>query len=118
MAANPYAAPKAVVDDAAEETQPVRIFSVSGRIGRARYIVNLIGWNILFSALIAGLSHLVGPAALALWAGYFILAFMLFDKITPGSLWKELIEDQNTALGVLMGAVAIALAIIIAAAVH
>jgi uncharacterized membrane protein YjfL (UPF0719 family) len=47
----------------------------------------------------------------------FILAFMLFDKLTPGSLWKELIEDQNTALGVLMGAVAIALAIIIAAAV-
>ena len=48
----------------------------------------------------------------------FILAFILFDKITPGSLWKEIIEDQNTALGVLMGAVAIALAIIIAAAVH
>ena len=48
----------------------------------------------------------------------FILAFMLFDKLTPGSLWKELIEDQNTALGVLMGAVALALAIIIAAAVH
>ena len=48
----------------------------------------------------------------------FILAFMLFEKLTPGSLWKELIEDQNTALGVLMGAVAIALAIIIAAAVH
>jgi uncharacterized membrane protein YjfL (UPF0719 family) len=48
----------------------------------------------------------------------FILAFMLFDKLTPGSLWKELIEDQNTALGMLMGAVAIALAIIIAAAVH
>jgi uncharacterized membrane protein YjfL (UPF0719 family) len=48
----------------------------------------------------------------------FILAFMLFDKLTPGSLWKEIMEDQNTALGVLMGAVAIALAIIIAAAVH
>lgn len=48
----------------------------------------------------------------------FIIAFWIFDKITPGSLWKELIEDQNTALGVLMGAVAIALSIIIAAAVH
>ena len=48
----------------------------------------------------------------------FILAFVLFDRLTPGSLWKEIIEDQNTALGVLMGAVAIALAIIIAAAVH
>ena len=48
----------------------------------------------------------------------FIAAFMVFDRITPGLLWKELIEDQNTALGILMGAVAIALAIIIAAAVH
>ena len=48
----------------------------------------------------------------------FVVAFMVFDKLTPGSLWKELIEDQNTAIGVLMGAVAIALAIIIAAAVH
>ena len=48
----------------------------------------------------------------------FVVGFIIFDKITPGSLWKELLEDQNTALGVLMGAVAIALAIIIAAAVH
>ena len=48
----------------------------------------------------------------------FIAAFMLFDRITPGTLWKELIEDQNTALGVLMGCVAIAMAIIIAAAIH
>ena len=45
-------------------------------------------------------------------------ATVLFDRITPGSLWKELLEDQNTAIGVLMGCVAIAIAIIIAAAVH
>jgi len=48
----------------------------------------------------------------------FVVAFVVFDKITPGSLWKELIEDRNVALGNLMGAVAIALAIIIAASVH
>ena len=48
----------------------------------------------------------------------FILGFIVFDRITPGSLWKELLEDQNTAIGVLMGCVAIAIAIIIAAAVH
>ena len=48
----------------------------------------------------------------------FIVAFMVFDKLTPGSLWKELLDDQNTALGVLMGCVAIALAIILAAAIH
>ena len=39
-------------------------------------------------------------------------------SITPGSLWKELLEDQNTALGNLMAGIAIALAIIIAAAIH
>lgn len=48
----------------------------------------------------------------------FILGFIVFDRITPGSLWKELLEDHNTAIGVLMGCVAIAIAIIIAAAVH
>lgn len=48
----------------------------------------------------------------------FIVGFMIFDRLTPGSLWKELIEDQNTALGVLMAGVAIALAIVIAAAIH
>ena len=48
----------------------------------------------------------------------FVLAFMIIDKLTPGSLWKELLEDQNTALGNLMAGVAIALAIIIAAAIH
>ena len=48
----------------------------------------------------------------------FVVGFMIFDKITPGSLWKVLLEDQNTALGVLMGCVAIALAIVIAAAIH
>ena len=48
----------------------------------------------------------------------FIVGFLVFDRIMPGSLWKELLEDQNTALGVLMGGVAIAIAIIIAAAMH
>ena len=67
--------------------------------------------SMLHNALAAVLFAVIGVLL-------FILAFILFDKITPGSLWKEIIEDQNTAIGVLMGAVAIALAIIIAAAVH
>ena len=48
----------------------------------------------------------------------FVVGFMIFDKLTPGSLWKELLEDENVALGNLMAGVAIALAIIIAAAIH
>lgn len=47
----------------------------------------------------------------------FIAAFFLFDRLTPGLLWKEVIEEHNTALAQLIGAVAIALAIIIAAAI-
>jgi putative membrane protein len=48
----------------------------------------------------------------------FIVGFMIFDKLSPGNLWKELLEDQNTAIGNLMAGVAIALAIVIAAAIH
>ncbi len=48
----------------------------------------------------------------------FVAAFLLVDRLTPGTMWKELIEDQNTAVAIVMGAIAIALAIIIAAAVH
>jgi putative membrane protein len=48
----------------------------------------------------------------------FVIGFIIFDRLTPGNLWKELLEDQNTALGNLMAGVAIAIAIIIAAAIH
>jgi len=65
-----------------------------------------------------GANVLAGVVFTLLGIVMFIGAFMLFDRLTPGSLWKELIEDQNTALGVLMGCVAIALAIVIAAAIH
>ena len=48
----------------------------------------------------------------------FVLAFVILDKITPFSLWKEIIEDHNTALAILLGAMSIGMCIIIAAAVH
>jgi uncharacterized membrane protein YhaH (DUF805 family) len=78
QAVNPYAAPKAAVADAAtSEVQPVKIFSVSGRIGRARYIANIIGLYIVFGALVVGLSAVAGPLGAVLWIGYMVLAFML-----------------------------------------
>ncbi|HYM34262.1 MAG TPA: DUF805 domain-containing protein [Steroidobacteraceae bacterium] len=46
MADNPYTPPRAQVADVvsnAQEFQPVRIFSVSGRIGRLRYLAYLTG---------------------------------------------------------------------------
>jgi len=48
----------------------------------------------------------------------FVVSFILVDRLTPGQLWKEIIEHQNLAVAVLAGAVAIGLSTIIAAAVH
>ena len=53
----------------------------------------------------------------ALGVVLFVLAFFLVDRMTPGMLWKELLEEHNVALANLMGCIAIALAIIIAAAI-
>lgn len=48
----------------------------------------------------------------------FALAFFVMAKVIPFSVRKEIEEDQNTALGIIMGSVVIGLAIIIGAAVH
>lgn len=45
------------------------------------------------------------------------VALVIVDKMTPGTLWKELIEEHNTALAIVMGAVVIAFAIVISAAI-
>ena len=47
----------------------------------------------------------------------FVLAFSVINRLTPGTLWKELIEEHNTALAVVVGAMAIGISIIIAAAI-
>ena len=76
-AVNPYAAPKAAVGDAAEESQPVKIFSVSGRIGRVRYVGYLIGLYILFSIFSFLAALVAAPLAMAVWLAYLVLAVML-----------------------------------------
>ena len=48
----------------------------------------------------------------------FVIAFVIIDKMTPYHLWKEIIEDKNVALAILIGALSIGMCIIIAAAVH
>jgi uncharacterized membrane protein YjfL (UPF0719 family) len=48
----------------------------------------------------------------------FVIAFLIIDKMTPYHLWKEIVEDKNVALAVLVGAMSIGMCIIIAAAVH
>ena len=33
----------------------------------------------------------------------FFVAFVVVDRLTPFDLWKEIIEDQNSALAILIG---------------
>jgi uncharacterized membrane protein YjfL (UPF0719 family) len=48
----------------------------------------------------------------------FGLGFYLFNKLMPFSVRKEIEEDQNTALGIIIGAFLIGLAVIVASAMH
>lgn len=48
----------------------------------------------------------------------FLIAFYIITKITPFSIRKEIEDDQNTSLAILIGAVLLGLAQIIAAAIH
>jgi uncharacterized membrane protein YjfL (UPF0719 family) len=61
-------------------------------------------------------------ASAAVFAGIgvvlFLAAFFVIDMLTPGRLWDEIGERKNTAAAILMGCVAIALGIIVAAAIH
>jgi uncharacterized membrane protein YhaH (DUF805 family) len=54
---NPYAAPQAAIDNPGDddEVQEVRLFSVSGRIGRIRYLSYLTGVYLIFAVIIGGL---------------------------------------------------------------
>jgi putative membrane protein len=45
-------------------------------------------------------------------------AFVIIDKMTPYHLWKEIVQEHNTALAILLGAMSIGVCVIIASAVH
>ena len=82
VAQNLYGAPRAAVDDRAEQYQPVKLLSVSGRIGRARYIAYSMGLSALIMALgFAGVLALgdVGGTVVAVVAyiALFVLSMML-----------------------------------------
>jgi len=78
---NPYQAPTAAVADAGEQLQPVKVFSVSGRIGRARYLAYGIGFYILFGFVGSILAGALGQAGMVVWGivwiALLVLGFML-----------------------------------------
>jgi uncharacterized membrane protein YjfL (UPF0719 family) len=61
----------------------------------------------------------VGSALFALLGvAVFWLCFLIIDKLTPYKLWSELVERKNVALAIVVGAMCIAIGLIVAAAVH
>ena len=49
---------------------------------------------------------------------FFGIAWFVIVKVSPFSIRKEIEEDQNTALGIILGAVILGIAMIISAAVQ
>jgi uncharacterized membrane protein YjfL (UPF0719 family) len=49
--------------------------------------------------------------------GVFGVGFLIINAVTPFSIRKEIEEDQNTALAIVIGSVILGLSLIIAAAV-
>jgi putative membrane protein len=72
----------------------------------------MIQWDALIKAAVG--SALFGVIGLI----FFGIAFAVIQKVLPFSMRKEIEEDQNTALGIVLGAVIIGIAMIISAAVH
>lgn len=62
--------------------------------------------------------HMVASVVYALiGVAVFAVAFVIMERIAPFSLKKELAEDDNVAVGILLGSIMIGLSIIIASAI-
>jgi uncharacterized membrane protein YjfL (UPF0719 family) len=48
----------------------------------------------------------------------FWICFVIIDKVTPYDLWAEICERKNVALAIVVGAMCIAIGLIVSAAVH
>ena len=48
----------------------------------------------------------------------FWISFIVIDKLTPYDLWKELVENRNMALGLVVAAMSLGISIIVAAEIH
>jgi uncharacterized membrane protein YjfL (UPF0719 family) len=48
----------------------------------------------------------------------FWLCFVIIDKLTPYDLWAEIVEKKNMALAIVVGAMCIAIGLIVSAAIH
>jgi putative membrane protein len=70
-----------------------------------------LDWMVLLNQVIAAVIFtLIGVV-------FFGVAFVVITRMVPFSIRKEIEEDQNTSLGIILGSVIIGLALIVAAAV-
>lgn len=70
--------------------------------------MDIINMSYLFNSL---LYSLIGVAV-------FWLSFLVIDRLTPYDLWKELIEEKNVSLAIVVGAMCLGIALIVASAIH
>jgi putative membrane protein len=69
---------------------------------------DLINWHAIVSAIVFAIIGLV----------IYAVGFFLLDRLTPVHIWREINEEKNVAIAVLVGAFAIGIAMIISAAVR
>ena len=48
----------------------------------------------------------------------FGLGFWVIDRLTPYSLWKEVVEEKNVAVAIIVSAISLGVSLIIASAIH
>ncbi len=62
----------------------------------------------------------VAGAFIYSFIGIFILfiSFWIAERVTPEDLWKEILVKQNKALAIIAAAFIVAVAIIVASAIH
>lgn len=72
-------------------------------------IINLIEFKYVVAAILYSFIGLV----------IFTVAFFIFEIATPKiGIWRELVEKQNIAVAIFLGAIIIGISTIIASAIH
>ncbi|MBX9669972.1 MAG: DUF350 domain-containing protein [Candidatus Obscuribacterales bacterium] len=65
------------------------------------------------------LNHIVSAIVYAgLGIAILCASFVIFDWITPGKMWKEIVEEKNLPLAITLAAMTIAVGNIVASAIH
>ncbi len=64
--------------------------------------------------------HYIGAAVVYSLLGIGILCFstVVFDWLTPGDMWKDIVVEKNLPLSIVLAAMVMAVGSIIAAAIH